>query len=111
MAFYNAVKHAIESDNGIPLACLTEQVRVTEAWGIADWWDGQAQERARLREEIRIAETARREAEDELEEAKHNSERLFRHLRGAQVQLEEARQRIADLQDVIVELKKGGADA
>lgn len=89
MAFYNAVKHAIESDNGIPLARLTEQVRVTEAWGIADWWEGQAEERDRLREEIRIAETARWEAEAALQTAKET---------------------IAKLEAVIAELK-GGAKA
>lgn len=89
MAFYNAVKHAIESDNGIPLARLTEQVRVTEAWGIADWWEGQAEERDRLREEISIAETARWEAEAERDHAKYT---------------------IAKLEAVIAELK-GGANA
>lgn len=76
MAFYNAVKHAIESDNGIPLARLTDQVTVTEAWGVADWWDGQAEERDRLREEISIERTARWEAKDELERAKQTIAKL-----------------------------------
>lgn len=76
MAFYNAVKHAIESDNGIPLARLTDQVTVTEAWGVADWWDGQAEERDRLREEISIERTARWEANYELERAKQTIAKL-----------------------------------
>lgn len=111
MAFYNAVEHAIESDNGIPLARLTEQVRVTEAWGIADWWEGQAEERDRLREEISIAEKAQKAAENELERARETIAKLLRQLRTLQQQLDEERDKIADLEDVIVELKKGGANA
>lgn len=111
MAFYNAVKHAIESDNGIPLARLTEQVRVTEAWGIADWWEGQAEERDRLREEISIAEEAQWKAEALFKKAKQTIAKLVRQLRTLQQQLDEERDKIADLEDVIVELRKGGANA
>ncbi len=102
MAIYNAANHTIESDDGQTLlARLTPAVRAEQAFEIADYWGGHSKEIDKLNSELRSKESDRRNAEANEQHAIDENRRL-------NDQLDEARDRIKQLE---AELEQKGATA